>query len=71
MAAICRNSVGQILQACTHKTAGNLPIKGEARAARLACHIAASYSKPEIIIEGDCLNLRIKWEIVAPFRIGI
>lgn len=36
---------------------GGNPIKGEARAARLACLVAADFEGIQICIEGDCLEL--------------
>ncbi|KAB1220433.1 hypothetical protein CJ030_MR3G009893 [Morella rubra] len=57
IAAICHNSLGHILMAKSNRMVGGSPIKGEARAARLACQMAALFDGQGINIEGDCLNL--------------
>lgn len=57
MAAMCHDNLGNIILARTSRVAGRSPIKGEARAARLACQMASSFSAHEIILEGDCLTL--------------
>ncbi|KAB1202385.1 hypothetical protein CJ030_MR8G020182 [Morella rubra] len=57
-AALIRNSQGHILHAQAGKTVlGNNPIKGGARAARLACDCALCFEGTPLIIEGDCLDL--------------
>lgn len=52
--AICRNSRGAILHARTSKLEGYNPIKGEARAARMAAEL---FMGSHLTIEGDYLNL--------------
>lgn len=56
-AVICRNSDGRIVQARASNIAGTNPLKGEARAARMACETASYFLPLEVTIEGDCLNL--------------
>ncbi|KAB1225092.1 hypothetical protein CJ030_MR1G005379 [Morella rubra] len=56
-ASICRNGNGDILQACAGTTAGHNPLKGEARAARLACQVAASFEGIPMCIDVDSLDL--------------
>lgn len=73
-AAITRDSQGQILHARSGTIEGLNPIKGEARAARLACEMAIELPGVKVIIEGDCLNLvtqvheraqPVDWEIAG------
>lgn len=55
--AICRNSIGGIQQARVGKVTGRNPLKGEARAARLACLLAECFGGISLSIVGDCLEL--------------
>lgn len=41
MAALCRNDLGVVIQVKTSVASGRNPLKGEARAAWLACQIAS------------------------------
>lgn len=56
-AAVCRDSEGSIFSIRTAKSIGSNPLKGEARAARLALSLAATFPEQSIQIEGDALLL--------------
>ncbi|KAB1224572.1 hypothetical protein CJ030_MR2G004964 [Morella rubra] len=63
-----RDSQGVIKQAHVGKVRGKNPLKGEARAARLACSVATCFAGSPICIEGDCLELvnQVQSQIVTP-----
>lgn len=52
-AAVCRNWKGDIIKARLCKARGVDPIKGEARAARLACLLAEEFAEYEVFLEWD------------------
>lgn len=54
---VCRNSHGEILQVWLSKFHGTDSIKGEARAARLACVLAEELKESEVWLEGDVQTL--------------
>jgi hypothetical protein len=71
-ATVCRNSNGEIIQILTQVRPSCSPIYGEALAAQLASHLAASLQLDHFIIEGDSAivilsiqnpALRIDWHI--------
>lgn len=57
MAAVGRNRKGEILQVRVCKLRGDNPLKGEARAARLACMMAEDFAEQEVCLEGDAQQL--------------
>lgn len=56
-AAVCRKNQGSILQLRINKWPGSIPLKGEARAARMALSLVAEFDDWAILIEGDALGL--------------
>ncbi|KAB1220816.1 Imidazole glycerol phosphate synthase hisHF, chloroplastic [Morella rubra] len=54
----CRDSHGTLLRVRLSRTqAGSYPLKGEARAARLAFSLAEDYAADKVLLEGDSLAL--------------
>lgn len=51
--AVCRNWRGEILKVRFKRIYGAESIKGEARAARLACLLAEDFDYCDVIMEGD------------------
>lgn len=56
VAAVCSNGKGEIIQARICKLRRDDPLKGEARAARLACLLAEDFADQEIWMEGRCIK---------------
>lgn len=52
-AVVCRNWKGDIHKVRFHKWPGSNPLKGEARAARLACSLALEFEGRDVVLEGD------------------
>ncbi|GLT64042.1 hypothetical protein SLA2020_365590 [Shorea laevis] len=70
-AAVCRNSIGNIISAVSQVNPPCVPIFGEALAARLAVTLASSLKLKSFILEGDSALLLWLCNSLLLFKTGL